>query len=219
VDAIPDPQVEIRRSARRRRTGSAYREGDRIVVLVPQRLSRAAEAELVETLVARIVARERRRGDDAELFERAVRLARRHLGAHLPAAHVPLPSSVRWVDTMQSRWGSCTPADGTIRLSERLQTMPDYVVDYVLTHELAHLVVAEHSERFWQLLTTVPHLERARGFLDGYAAAGRHGKGWHGKGEPDGSADADGTAATDGSAEARGADGAAGTAGGDRTPG
>ena len=72
---------------------------------------------------------------------------------------------------MRSRWGSCSPADGTIRLSERLQQMPDFVIDYVLTHELAHLVVADHSDRFWRLLATVPNLERARGYLEGWSAA------------------------------------------------
>lgn len=167
------PPVEVRRSTRRRRTGSAFRDGDRIVVQVPQRLSRQAEQELVATLVRRVLDRERRRGDDAELMARAVRLADRHLAPHLPPGRLRLPVSVRWVATMRTRWGSCTPSDGTIRLSERLQEMPDYVVDYVLAHELAHLVVAEHSERFWRLLESVPHREKARGYLDGYAAAQR----------------------------------------------
>ncbi|TWP35312.1 M48 family metallopeptidase [Leekyejoonella antrihumi] len=157
-------QVEIRRSARRRRTVSAYRDGDRIVVLVPARLSKAEESRLVEEMVRKIEAKTSRGplGDD-ELNRRALRLAQRHLGG---LAH---PQSVRWVTNQNSRWGSCTPLHGTIRLSHRLQGMPDYVIDYVLLHELAHLLQPDHSKSFWSLLRDYPHLERARGFLEGAA--------------------------------------------------
>jgi hypothetical protein len=48
--------------------------------------------------------------------------------------------------------------------------MPGWVVDYVLLHELAHLVVAGHGPQFWKLLETYPRTERARGFLEGVAA-------------------------------------------------
>jgi hypothetical protein len=78
---------------------------------------------------------------------------------------------VRWVDNMASRWGSCTVTDATIRLSRRLEGMPDYVVDYVLLHELAHLIVAGHGREFWSVLSGYERLERARGFLEGAALA------------------------------------------------
>src|SRR6201999_4099906 len=81
------------------------------------------------------------------------------------------PVSVRWVGTMRTRWASCTPADGTIRLSERLRPMPSWVQDYVLVHELAHLLVAGHHPAFWGLVERSPKTERARGYLDGVSAA------------------------------------------------
>jgi hypothetical protein len=74
------------------------------------------------------------------------------------------------VGNQGSRWGSCTPSDGTIRLSSRLQGMPPWVVDYVLLHELAHLAVPGHGPRFWALLESYPRTERARGYLEGVAA-------------------------------------------------
>src|SRR5690606_7597590 len=82
------------------------------------------------------------------------------------------PVSVRWSADQQSRWASCTPADGTIRVSDRLQGVPPWVLDYVLVHELAHLLIAEHTDEFWQLVDRYPRSQRARGFLDGliYAA-------------------------------------------------
>ena len=81
------------------------------------------------------------------------------------------PTSVRWVANQRARWGSCTPADGTIRLSERLRGMPAYVVDYVLLHELAHLLVPGHDDDFWGWLERYDLTERARGFLEGVSAA------------------------------------------------
>jgi len=156
------PDVEIRRSARRRRTVSAYREGDHFVVLVPARMSERQAREYAEELVARIEERERRSvPTDAELAGRADRLRRRWL----PQA--PAPASVRWVTNQQRRWGSCTPADASIRLSHRLRGMPDFVVDYVLLHELAHLLVADHGPDFQALLAPYPRLLEARAFLDG----------------------------------------------------
>ena len=77
------------------------------------------------------------------------------------------PTSVRWVDNMNARWGSCTPVDGTIRLSRRLVGMPGYVIDYVLLHELAHLIEPGHGPAFRAGLAGYERLERAEGFLEG----------------------------------------------------
>jgi predicted metal-dependent hydrolase len=168
TSAPAERTVEVRRSKRRRRTVSAYREGDRIVVLIPASLTRAQEAEWVETMVARIERAEaRRRPTDAELMRRATSLSDAYLDGQA------VPSSVRWVDNQRSRWGSCTPADRTIRLSRRLEPMPDWVVDYVLVHELAHLVEAGHNARFWALVERYPQSERAKAWLDGYSAGAR----------------------------------------------
>ena len=158
--------VEVRRSRRRRRTVSAYRDGDRTIVLIPASFSAAEEDRWVERMLTRLAAGERRRqSSDEALTARAARLSRRHLGGHAR------PASVRWVSTMGRRWASCTPAEGTIRVSDRLRDVPDSVLDYVLLHELAHLLVAGHGPAFWRLLAGYPHLERARGFLDGLAHA------------------------------------------------
>ncbi|MFI5426163.1 M48 family metallopeptidase [Aeromicrobium sp. UC242_57] len=75
-----------------------------------------------------------------------------------------MPSSVRWVTNMDKRWGSCSSTDRSIRLSHRLQGMPPYVVDYVLIHELAHLIEPNHSSAFWKLVEAYPHSEKAKGF-------------------------------------------------------
>jgi predicted metal-dependent hydrolase len=163
------PVVEVRRSQRRRRTVSAYRDGERVVVLIPDRFSRAEETEWVERMLARLAAREERiRRTDDELTLRARRLVSRYLPDHESRV---APASVRWVTNQNGRWGSCTPDDATIRISHRIQEMPDWVIDYVLLHELAHLVVPSHSTRFWDLVNRYPKAERARGYLEGVSAA------------------------------------------------
>lgn len=161
--------VEVRRSTRRRRTVSAYREGDRTVVLIPDRMSADEEDRWVDVMLDKLAAQESKRmqGGDGELAERAARLSQRYLEGRAQ------PASVRWVTNQNTRWGSCTPAEGSIRLSHRLRGMPDYVVDYVLLHELAHLLVPGHGQRFWRLLDVYPPTERARGFLEGVVAAER----------------------------------------------
>lgn len=145
---------------------SAYRDGDRTVVLIPARMTRAEERQWVQVMVERLSAQEqRRRPTDAGLLRRAKDLSARYLEGRAE------PSSVRWVSNQSARWGSCTPSDRSIRLSTRLRGMPAYVVDYVIIHELAHLLVAGHGTDFWQLLKAYPKTERARGYLDGVAAA------------------------------------------------
>lgn len=160
--------VEVRRSKRRRLTVSAYRDGERIVVLLPAYMTRKQEAEWVEEMVARIEKQERQAIlTDEELFAHAVELSDEHLGG------LAVPKSVRWVSNQKQRWGSCTPADRTIRLSERLQSMPAWVVDYVLVHELAHLLEPGHDAAFWAWVDRYPHAERAKGYLLGWSAAAK----------------------------------------------
>ena len=121
------PVVEVRRSQRRRRTVSAYRDGERVVVLIPDQFSRAEETEWVDKMLARLAAREERlsRTDD-ELQARSRRLIDQYLPDYARAA---MPASVRWVTNQNGRWGSCTPADRSIRISHRIQEMPDWVID------------------------------------------------------------------------------------------
>jgi predicted metal-dependent hydrolase len=159
------PVVEVRRSRKRRRTVAAYREDDKVVVMMPARFTRAEEQEWVEAMLARLERSERRRRPtDEALQKRASRLSADYLEGRAK------PLTVRWVDNQLSRWGSCTPGDRSIRLSTRLQGMPSWVIDYVLVHELAHLIDAGHTPAFWKWVDRFPKAERAKGYLEGVAA-------------------------------------------------
>jgi len=153
--AAPRLEVEVVRSARRRKTVQASVVDGRIRVLLPARMSKAEERHWVEVMRQRL---ERQlRPPEVDLTARANALAARY--------DLPRPSSIRWVDNQQQRWGSCTPQDGTIRISSRVQSFPGWVVDAVVVHELAHLVEANHSPAFHALADRFPRQERATGFL------------------------------------------------------
>lgn len=147
------------------------REGGTLVVIVPQRMTARQERELIPAFVSRYLAAEAGRrppATDAALTQRARRLFGRYLaegGLAMPAC------TVSWSSRQRQRWGSCTTATGEIRLSDRLRTMPDWVADYVLVHELAHLLERTHSARFHALVARYPEAERAKGFLEGWQGA------------------------------------------------
>jgi predicted metal-dependent hydrolase len=160
------PEVEVRRSHRRTRTVSAYRKDGKVIVMIPARFSRAEESEWVDTMLGKLARSDQRgRRTDEQLMKRARELSRDYLHGK------GKPASVRWVSNMTTRWGSCTTGEGTIRLSDRLQTMPTWVIDYVLLHELAHLLEPSHNTRFWHWVDRFPKSERAKGYLEGIAAA------------------------------------------------
>lgn len=154
--------MEVRRSRRRKSTVSAYRDGDRTIVAIPARFTREQEREWVQRMLDRLADSERRRRpSDEQLARRAADLSARYLDGRAR------PSSVRWATNQDRRWGSCTLVDGSIRISTRVRGMPGWVLDYVLLHELAHLLHAGHGPEFWKLLEAYPRTERARGFLEG----------------------------------------------------
>lgn len=166
---IPD-DVVIRRSARRTRSVQARREAGVIVVTVPARMTAGECERVVPGLVERLRRKEaggQRRGD-ADLQQAAVRLAN-ELAPDLPL--LARLRGVSWSTRQNRRWGSCTTTTGEIRLSSRLRTMPSWVIDYVLFHELLHLEEANHTARFHALMRRFPKHDLAKGFLHGVAHA------------------------------------------------
>lgn len=157
------PPVVIRPSARRRKTVAAHWEGETIVVLVPQRMSRKVRQEYADHLAARLIAqRQQTQPTDADLMARALELIDRYL------PEVPPPAAVNWSSRERSCWASCSLGDRTIRLSSTLRGVPTWVLDAVLVHELAHLVCAGHDDRFEALAGRHPRAADADLFLAGY---------------------------------------------------
>jgi len=164
VDEAPPPAappttapfaVHVIRSTKRKRTSSARLVGSTLEIRLPSWMSKAEEARWVAEWTRRF---ERKLSTDRiDLAGRAALLARRH--------DLPAPTSIQWVDGMRTRWGSCTPEAGTVRLSSALARYPDWVIDYVIVHELAHLRQPDHTPSFWALVDRYQKSERARGYL------------------------------------------------------
>lgn len=147
--------VDVIRSKRRKRTLSARVIDGRIEVRVPAGMDPEEEMRLVDELLAR--ARRKISSATVDLRRRAAELAARY--------RLPTPVSVEWSSRQMKRWGSCTPDDGRIRISDRLADMPPWVLDSVLVHELAHLEVNGHGPEFQDLVDRYELTERARGYL------------------------------------------------------
>lgn len=154
-------EVRILRSKNRRKTVSSRLIDGVLEVSIPAWMSKAEEAKWVDEMRKRF--ERKSASSEIDLNERAARLARRY--------GLPAPSSVRWVSNQQTRWGSCSTQERSIRISDRLSKVPLWVLDSVLIHELAHLVHADHSPKFWAVVERYPKLARADGFLEGMAYA------------------------------------------------
>lgn len=178
-DPGDDPiAVEVTRDGRLRKTIRWEWKGSRVRVRAPKRISQRELDQHVREIVERV---KRKRAQvrtraDADLEARAQRINERYFDGEV-AWH-----SIRWVNNMRKRLGSCTnggPTDGDIRISSRIKGWPDWVVDYVIAHELAHRQYPNHSKAFWAFVRRYPKMERARGFIQGVAfQLGEDAKDW-----------------------------------------
>lgn len=157
---LKEMKVKVIRSRRRKRTVSAMPEGGVLVVRAPAHVSQKDLEPIIEDLHDKWVkALKEPKLDNGALERRAQHLNRLYFNDRLNWA------SIRWVTNQKYRYGSCSPEDRTIRISHHVAKMPKFVQDYIIMHELAHLVHADHSRRFWKIVNRFPLTERARGYL------------------------------------------------------
>lgn len=155
-DLAPPPmEVSIIRSKRRRKTAQAHLVESVLEIRIPAACNAEEEQYFVDHFRKKF--ERRRAAETVDLDKRAAELADLY--------KLPTPASIRWVSNQKQQWGSCTPSEGSIRLSDRMAGFPRWVVDYVIVHELAHLVHGDHGPAFWELVNAYPKTERARGYL------------------------------------------------------
>lgn len=155
TDPLPETPVDIIRSARRSKTVQAAMVDGRMRLMVPAHMSDAEAHRWASQMKERIA--RKRTSSSIDLVDRAARLSHRH--------GLPTADSIDWSDRQLQRWGSCTPATRTIRISNRVAAMPPWVLDYVIVHELAHLAEPGHGPAFHRLIDRYELAERARGYL------------------------------------------------------
>ena len=153
-------KVQVIRSKKRSKTVSGKKVDDTFVVRAPSAMTDKELEPIIQNLLTRLEKREKKKAlSDANLVKKANDLNQQYFDNQLKW------QSIKWVTNQDRRFGSCTPSKGTIRISHRLATMPTFVLDYVIMHELAHLLEANHGPHFWKLVNRFPKTERARGYL------------------------------------------------------
>ncbi|MBN1681835.1 MAG: M48 family metallopeptidase [Anaerolineae bacterium] len=162
--------VEVTRDRRLRKSVRWTVEHDTIQVRVPPHVGSDRLDSMLDDIVKRVLKQRQRarHRNDTELERRAEVINRQYFGGELHW------HTIRWVNNMQRRLGSCTTGgatDGDIRISDRIKHWPVYVLEYVIAHELAHRKYPDHSPAFWDYLARYPQTERARGFIEGIAYA------------------------------------------------
>lgn len=164
------PDYEIRRSKRRKKSVGAHRENGKTIIVAPIRMPLREVHDYAEELVEKLNNHYDKLSSNEVLAERGKFLAEKYLEIDVYGL-CPVEVTIQWVTNQNSRWGSCTPHEGKIRISHRLQGMPQYVIDAVLIHELIHLVVRDHSQSFYYHLEKFPDYKLAKEFLAGYSYA------------------------------------------------
>jgi predicted metal-dependent hydrolase len=165
-------QVRLRRDKRLRRTSRWERLTDgSLLVRVPQRLPKHQIAPLLEEIRGQLekVTTRRKSRTDEDLQQRAVLINKKYFKGDIRW------NAIRWVSDMHTLLGSCSrggTTDGEIRISDKIKSWPDWVVDYVIAHELLHRKHPNHSAAFWgELRLAYPLTEKARGFVRGFMYA------------------------------------------------
>lgn len=153
------PPIRIVATQRRRRTVAARLRAGVLELLVPAWMPHAERQRWAEIMSRRLQRQaERLRPSDARLAARARSLNERHFDGRLRWRSIAFAE-------MAHLWGSCTFTSGAIRIARRAATLPDWVLDYLLVHEMAHLEHSDHGPAFREMESHYPLSERARGYL------------------------------------------------------
>ena len=170
--------VEVRRSPRARRWRLEVPWGQPVRLIVPRTAS-AAEVERVLADRRAWIEQQRRRQvprlglDRLSVSESEARLGARELVSRLAQAEaerVGVAFARIRIGGQRTLWGSCSPR-GTLSFNWRLVLAPFEVVDYVVVHELCHLRIPDHSQRFWALVERHrPDWRRQRDWLREYGS-------------------------------------------------
>lgn len=154
-------EIEIIRSSRRLRTVSARIVENTLIVSAPDTLSHERLNKIIVDFKLKFERKKLKEELDKKenLAAIASAINRKYFGNRLKI------NSIQYVTNQTSKFGCCNYRSADIRISHRVGMMPDWVRDYVVIHEMAHLIEPNHSKSFWDIVSCYGLAERARGFL------------------------------------------------------
>jgi len=162
-------EVKIIRSRRRKRTIGARLVKDELLVSAPLAISQERLDKIIADFKIKFTRKKLKEELDRKqnLIDIARKLNEKYFQNKLKV------NSIEYVTGQSSKFGCCNYRDANIRISHRIGLMPEWVRDYVIIHELAHLIEPNHSRAFWDIVRRYKLAERARGYL---MAAGLEGE-------------------------------------------
>jgi predicted metal-dependent hydrolase len=155
------PTITIIRSRKRKKTIQTKSGKDHLWIYLPAGMPVKEEQKWIDKMVQRHKQWEQKKTlkeSDGWLQSRAEELNKKYFDG-------TLTYSIRFVTNQHARYGSCTSMDKTIRISNQVKTMPVWVQDYIILHELTHLLYPDHSKKFWETVNQYKYAERAKGYL------------------------------------------------------
>jgi predicted metal-dependent hydrolase len=154
-------QITIIRSRRRKKTIQTKYGDGHLWIYLPAGMNQKEEQKWIDRMIKKSERWEQKKTikeSDGWLLQRATELNKKYFNG-------TLNFSIRFVTNQNSRYGSCTSLDKSIRISDRVKTMPSWVQDYIIIHELTHLIYLDHSKKFWETVNQYRYAERAKGYL------------------------------------------------------
>lgn len=159
--AISD--IKITRSVKRRKTIGAQLINNIMYVYAPYNIPDEKLNKIIASFKEKFIRGmlKKKLNNEKPLKEIAEMLNKKYLKNRLDISSI----SIEYVTGQNHKFGCCNYQNKSIRISHRIAQMPGWVRDYVIIHELAHLVVPNHSKSFWDILSEYKLSERAKGYL------------------------------------------------------
>ncbi|MDH7507573.1 MAG: M48 family metallopeptidase [Candidatus Thermoplasmatota archaeon] len=152
--------IEIKRSKRRKKTVEARFVKNKLVIYLPEGMNKSDEKKWINKMIKWGERRktQKKLNKNKQLLIRSQKLSKKYFNGKLDF-------SIKFVSNQKSRFGSCSIRTKSIRISDKLAKVPQWVLDYVIIHEIAHLIYPNHSNKFWEKVNQYKYAERARGYL------------------------------------------------------
>lgn len=152
--------IEVIKSDKRKKTVHAKIIDEKLQIFLPSTISKKEENYWIEKMKKRCMNKRKKQllNTNSKLREYAEEINKKFFEGKLEF-------DIEFVTNQNTRFGSCTSENKTIRISDKISDMPKWVQNYIILHEMTHLIYRDHSDNFWKKVNEYKYSERAKGFL------------------------------------------------------